>query len=58
VAISEEVAFCSQSYFGLVFRQLVGMSPLEYRRRARANGGADVPHCHTGTPLPTLAASK
>ena len=31
--ISQEVAFCSQSYFGMVFRRLVGMTPLAYRRR-------------------------
>jgi AraC-like DNA-binding protein len=31
--ISQEVAFCSQSYFGMVFRKLVGMTPLAYRRR-------------------------
>lgn len=30
-AISEEVGFCSQSYFGEVFRDLVGMTPLAYR---------------------------
>jgi AraC-like DNA-binding protein/mannose-6-phosphate isomerase-like protein (cupin superfamily) len=31
--ISERVAFCGQSYFGEVFRTLVGMTPLTYRRR-------------------------
>ena len=31
--IGERVAFCSQSYFGEVFRTLVGMTPLAYRRR-------------------------
>jgi AraC-like DNA-binding protein len=31
--ISQEVAFCSQSYFGTVFRKLVGITPLAYRRR-------------------------
>ncbi len=31
--ISAEVAFCSQSYFGKVFLERVGMTPLAYRRR-------------------------
>ena len=30
--ISQEAGFCDQSYFGLVFRQLVHMTPLQYRR--------------------------
>lgn len=32
VEISQEVGFCDQSYFGLVFRQLVHMTPLQYRK--------------------------
>jgi AraC-like DNA-binding protein/quercetin dioxygenase-like cupin family protein len=35
--ISEALAFCNQSYFGMVFRKLVGISPLAYRRQF-ANG--------------------
>jgi len=31
--ITQEVAFCNQSYFGMVFRKLVGVTPLAYRRR-------------------------
>jgi len=31
--ISQEVGFCDQSHFGVVFRKLVGMTPLAYRRR-------------------------
>lgn len=31
--ITQEVAFCNQSYFGMVFRKLVGVTPLTYRRR-------------------------
>ena len=31
--ISDQVAFCSQSYFGKVFLDRVGMTPLAYRRR-------------------------
>ena len=41
--ISERVAFCSQSYFGEVFRTLVGMTPLAYRRRLGATGAAVLP---------------
>ncbi len=29
--ISQEVGFCDQSHFGVVFRKLVGMTPLGYR---------------------------
>lgn len=32
-SISESVAFCNQSYFGMVFRKLVGITPLAYRRQ-------------------------
>lgn len=32
--ISNRVAFCSQSYFGKVFLERVGMTPLAYRRTA------------------------
>lgn len=30
--ISQEVGFCDQSYFGLIFRRLVGMTPRQYKR--------------------------
>jgi AraC-like DNA-binding protein len=33
-AVSQEVGFCDQSYFGLVFRRLVGMTPREYAAAA------------------------
>lgn len=32
-AISQEIGFCDQSYFGKVFHKLAGMTPLAYRRR-------------------------
>ena len=32
-SISQEVAFCNQSYFGMVFRKLVGVTPLAFRRK-------------------------
>jgi AraC-like DNA-binding protein len=44
--ISQEVSFCDQSYFGMVFRKLVGVTPLAYRRRMGkgiGNGRAFLP---------------
>jgi AraC-like DNA-binding protein/mannose-6-phosphate isomerase-like protein (cupin superfamily) len=35
VSISQLVGFCDQSYFGTVFRKIVGMPPAAYRRRVR-----------------------
>lgn len=32
--ISHEVGFCDQSYFGLVFRTVMGVSPRDYKSRA------------------------
>jgi AraC-like DNA-binding protein len=32
--ISQQIGFCSQSYFGEVFRAMVGTTPRKYRRRA------------------------
>lgn len=37
--ISQEMGFCDQSYFGTVFRRLVGTTPAGYRAKSRANGG-------------------
>lgn len=34
-SISQQVGFCDQSYFGTVFRKIVGMTPADYRRRIR-----------------------
>ncbi len=31
--ISQDVGFCDQSYFGTVFRKIVGITPAAYRRR-------------------------
>jgi AraC-like DNA-binding protein len=33
--VGQEMGFCDQSYFGTVFRKLVGMTPAAYRRRSR-----------------------
>lgn len=38
--ISQEMGFCDQSYFGTVFRKLVGMTPAGYRAKSRADGAA------------------
>src|ERR1700742_2502190 len=38
--ISQEMGFCDQSYFGTVFRRLVGMTPAAYRRRFRTRNGS------------------
>ena len=34
-SISQQIGFCDQSYFGMVFRRTVGMTPATYRRRTR-----------------------
>jgi YesN/AraC family two-component response regulator len=31
--IGQEVGFCNQSYFGLVFRGMTGLSPREYKAK-------------------------
>lgn len=41
--LCQEVGFCDQSYFGMVFRKTVGMTPAEYRRRYRASAGPAPP---------------
>jgi len=38
VSVSQQVGFCDQSYFGTVFRRIVGMPPAAYRRRVREGG--------------------
>jgi AraC-like DNA-binding protein len=46
--VSQEVGFCDQSYFGIVFRKFVHMPPLLYRQRHR-NGAAE----ETSAPNPS-----
>jgi transcriptional regulator GlxA family with amidase domain len=36
--IGHEVGFCSQSYFGVVFRRVSGASPFAYRAQFRKSG--------------------
>ena len=43
--ISQEMGFCDQSYFGTVFRRLVGMTPAAYRVKSQADGAT---HAATG----------
>ena len=38
--ISQEMGFCDQSYFGTVFRKLVGMTPAAYRANSRTDIGS------------------
>ena len=47
--ICQDVGFCDQSYFGAVFRKIVGVTPAEYRRRFRTNSGQGVPQMHQET---------
>jgi len=39
--ISQQVGFCDQSYFGMVFRRIVGVTPVTYRRRVRSADYSD-----------------
>src|SRR5258708_29694424 len=41
--ISQEMGFCDQSYFGTVFRKLVGMTPAAYRSKSRQGTHATDP---------------
>ncbi|MEJ2009625.1 MAG: AraC family transcriptional regulator [Acidobacteriota bacterium] len=55
VEISQEVGFCDQSYFGLVFRQLVHMTPLQYRKNLHDSQG---PHVLQDADLPVPSAGN
>ena len=37
-SISQQCGFCSDSYFGRQFRQMLGCTPKEYRRKASGSG--------------------
>jgi AraC-like DNA-binding protein len=50
-SISQQVGFCDQSYFGTVFRRIVGMTPATYRRRIRTNMLRDHPQPYHMPPL-------
>lgn len=46
--IALEMGFCDQSYFGAVFRKLVGLAPAAYRRRMRAPADQSGPTADLG----------
>jgi hypothetical protein len=54
--ISQEMGFCDQSYFGTVFRRLVGMTPAAYRRRFRTRNGSGNGRPHVGSTPPIWPA--
>jgi AraC-like DNA-binding protein len=52
-SIGQNSGFCDQSYFGTVFRKLVGLTPAEYRRRFRRQRNSEVGHLeHVLQPAP------
>jgi AraC-like DNA-binding protein/mannose-6-phosphate isomerase-like protein (cupin superfamily) len=55
--ISQEMGFCDQSYFGTVFRRLVGMTPAAYRRRFRTRNASGRPHTSSTPPIWPAKAS-
>jgi AraC-like DNA-binding protein len=55
--ISQEMGFCDQSYFGTVFRRLVGMTPAAYRRRFRNKNGSARKQLSSGPPVWPARAS-
>jgi AraC-like DNA-binding protein/mannose-6-phosphate isomerase-like protein (cupin superfamily) len=52
--ISQEMGFCDQSYFGTVFRKVVGMTPAAYRSKCRAEP-AGQPGGHNHVPTRSLS---
>ena len=48
--VCQDVGFCDQSYFGAVFRKIVGLTPAEYRRRFRNNSANEFPQIHQDIP--------
>jgi AraC-like DNA-binding protein len=54
--ISQEVGFCDQSYFGMMFRKLANTTPMAYRRRSLRAADADLLIDHTA-PLPDIKIS-
>ncbi len=54
--ISQEVGFCDQSYFGYVFKSLIGMTPNAYRQRSRI--WAPMPTAQVDHALPVFTSSN
>ena len=53
--ISQELGFCDQSYFGMVFRRFVGTTPADYRRYSRNNPSTD---CGQRDHTPPVSSSR
>lgn len=49
--ICQDIGFCDQSYFGAVFRKIVGVTPAEYRRRFRSDKPSELPQVHQDLPV-------
>lgn len=49
--ICQDAGFCDQSYFGAVFRKIVGVPPAEFRRAARKAGPQGLPRVHQSSSL-------
>lgn len=56
-SISLEMGFCDQSYFGMVFRRLVGMTPAAYRRRFQNRSASDREQMDHTPPVKSSRAS-
>jgi AraC family transcriptional activator of pobA len=54
--ISQDVGFCDQSYFGLAFRRLVHVTPLQYRKTLRTS--LDTGSFRDGAQAATLAVQR
>jgi AraC-like DNA-binding protein len=51
--IGQQVGFCDQSHFGLVFKKISGMTPASYRRRYRGASGNGEHACDSMLPMLT-----
>jgi AraC-like DNA-binding protein len=56
--ISQELGFCDQSYFGMVFRRFVGMTPADYRRHSRNRDPKDRAQVNLVPSLPSTVAAR
>jgi AraC-like DNA-binding protein len=56
-SIGHEIGFCDQSYFGMVFRRVVGMTPAAYRRRFRNKNSIVSGQMHHAPPVASSQVS-
>jgi AraC-like DNA-binding protein/mannose-6-phosphate isomerase-like protein (cupin superfamily) len=49
-SVGQKVGFCDQSYFGIVFRKIVGLTPAAYRRRFRSEASSTRATASSGAP--------